>query len=273
MNLEIPRLRMFAGPNGSGKSTIKSVINEELLGIYINPDEIEKEIKEYGFIAFSNYGFETNKDEVLDFFHNSALLKSADLLEEASYLKYSDDKLIFLNVSINSYFASVCADFIRQKLLEARKSFTFETVMSSYDKIELLKLAKKFGYRNYLYYVATSDPVINISRVKNRVSLEGHNVPEDKIISRYHRSLGYLKDAVKLTDRAYIFDNSSSQKTWICEITNGKDVDVKVDIVPKWVYIYLLDVKEKNHNVEEFYGTIKSPTNEIDECLSSSKSD
>jgi len=43
MNLEIPRLRMFAGPNGSGKSTIKSIISEELLGIYINPDEIEKE--------------------------------------------------------------------------------------------------------------------------------------------------------------------------------------------------------------------------------------
>lgn len=44
MNLEIPRMRMFAGPNGSGKSTIKEVISEELLGIYVNPDEIEKEI-------------------------------------------------------------------------------------------------------------------------------------------------------------------------------------------------------------------------------------
>lgn len=153
MNLEIPRLRMFAGPNGSGKSTIKEIINKELLGIYINPDEIEKEIKEFDFIEFSNYEFETNKDEVLDFFANSTLLKSAGLLEEASYLKYSDDKLIFSNVKVNSYFASVCADFIRKKLLEARKSFTFETVMSSHDKIELLKLAKKLGYRNYLYYV------------------------------------------------------------------------------------------------------------------------
>lgn len=45
MSFEIPRLRMFAGPNGSGKSTIKDVINKELLGIYINPDDIEKNIK------------------------------------------------------------------------------------------------------------------------------------------------------------------------------------------------------------------------------------
>ncbi len=47
---DIPRLRMFAGPNGSGKSTIKAVIRPELLGVYINPDEIEKEIQEYDFL-------------------------------------------------------------------------------------------------------------------------------------------------------------------------------------------------------------------------------
>jgi predicted ABC-type ATPase len=243
MTLEIPRLRMFAGPNGSGKSTIKDVINKELLGIYINPDEIEKEIKEYDFIEFSNYGFETNKDEVLEFFNNSTLLKSVNLLDDVTYLKYSDDKLIFSDIDVNSYFASVCADLIRKKLLEARKSFTFETVMSSYDKVELLKLSKKLGYRNYLYYIATSDPIINISRVKNRVTFKGHDVSKDKIISRYYRSLDYLQDAVKLSDRAYIFDNSSYEKTWICEITDGSAVDMKVDIAPKWVYHYLLDKK------------------------------
>ena len=45
-----PRLRIFAGPNGSGKSTLNSIISKELLGIYINPDEIEKEIKKFGFL-------------------------------------------------------------------------------------------------------------------------------------------------------------------------------------------------------------------------------
>ena len=42
----IPRLRMFAGPNGSGKSTLNAVINPSLLGVYVNPDEIEKQIRE-----------------------------------------------------------------------------------------------------------------------------------------------------------------------------------------------------------------------------------
>ena len=54
MSETIPRLRMFAGSNGSGKSTFKAIIRPELLGIYINPDEIEKEICEYDFLdAFS----------------------------------------------------------------------------------------------------------------------------------------------------------------------------------------------------------------------------
>ncbi|TLT05259.1 hypothetical protein [Aliarcobacter cibarius] len=240
MSFEIPRLRMFAGPNGSGKSTIKDVINKELLGIYINPDDIEKNIKTYGYFDFNDFEIESPEKEVLDFFKNSTLLKSFNLQDQISDLKYENNRLIFTNIDINSYFASVCADFIRKKLLEYKKSFTFETVMSSYDKIELLKVSKSLGYRNYLYYISTSDPSINISRVKNRVAFKGHDVPEDKIISRYYRSLGFLKEAVKLSDRAYIFDNSSDEKTWICEITNGSDVDFKVDEIPSWVEEYLL---------------------------------
>lgn len=246
MNLEIPRLRVFAGPNGSGKSTIKDIINTELLGAYINPDEIEKELKEFGFLDFEQYEIKTTKEEVISFFKNSTLLKNANMLDGIMWLKFNDDKLIFSDVEINSYYASVCADFIRRKLLEQKKSFTFETVMSSYDKVELLKLSKKLGYRNYLYYVATSDSLINVSRVKNRVKFKGHNVPEDKIASRYYKTLDNLKDAVKLSDRAYIFDNSTHERTWICEVTSGCDVELKVENIPHWVDKYLLNKEESN---------------------------
>lgn len=43
-----PRLRMFAGPNGSGKSTVKNKINSKLLGVYLNADDIEQDIKKRG---------------------------------------------------------------------------------------------------------------------------------------------------------------------------------------------------------------------------------
>lgn len=47
--MSIPRLRMFAGPNGSGKSTIKSMVPDGLLGVYLNPDEIQQDIEGCGF--------------------------------------------------------------------------------------------------------------------------------------------------------------------------------------------------------------------------------
>lgn len=80
MSTATPRMRMFAGPNGSGKSIIKGVIEPELLGVYINPDDIEKEIFSFGFLDFSFYGVETTADEVLLFFRQSPFLAEADLL-------------------------------------------------------------------------------------------------------------------------------------------------------------------------------------------------
>ena len=67
MSKEIPRLRMFAGPNGSGKSTLKSMVSPELLGIYVNPDEIQKEILEQNTLDLQFYGISINPKELLDF--------------------------------------------------------------------------------------------------------------------------------------------------------------------------------------------------------------
>ena len=117
----MPRLRVFAGPNGSGKSTIKSRISPALIKTYVNADDLEKEAKATGFID----------------------------------LNLTDAKVDYRNVSMNSYFASVITDFIRQRLLDKRQSFTFETVMSHPSKVAFLKEAQALGYRTHLYFVST----------------------------------------------------------------------------------------------------------------------
>ncbi len=139
--------------------------------------------------------------------------------------------------------ASVASDFIRQSLLRERITFTFETVMSSSDKVQLLQRAQDLGYRTYLYFIATEDPSINIARVKIRVSRGGHEVPEDKIVSRYWRSLDLLLDARRHTNRAYIFDNSGEgeRRMWIAEITGGRDIDMKTVRIPLWFKNAVLD--------------------------------
>jgi len=234
---------MFAGPNGSGKSLLKSYLPKELLGVYLNPDEIEQEIRRQGFLDFAAYGVTATADEVLVFFQGSSFLIKEGFGDAAKHLDFANGQLNFTKVEINSYFASVTCDFLRQKLLELKISFTFETVMSHPNKVEMLERAQRAGYRTYLYFIATDDPEINISRVRNRVKLGGHSVPEDRISPRYRRSLDLLMDAIRCSNRAYVFDNSGDNKkhTWIAEITDGKELELKSDTIPAWFKQAVLD--------------------------------
>lgn len=106
--------------------------------------------------------------------------------------------------------------------------------MSHRDKTEFLRKAQTRGYRTYLYYIATEDPSINISRVKNRVRMGGHSVQEDKIVSRYQRSLDLLIKAIQFANRSYIFDNSTDKQIWLAEITDGQILAIKTERVPAW---------------------------------------
>lgn len=237
---------MFAGPNGSGKSTIKAVvesaIGSDLLGVYINPDEIEEAIRLSGVLDLASFRVDANADEILDYFRRSPFLAEKGLTDKAASIKFADGRLDFSSVGVDSYLASVAADFIRQKLLEFRVSFTFETVMSSPDKVAFLRKAQECGFRTYLYYVATEDPEINKSRVESRVAAGGHPVSPDKIVSRYYRSLDLLLDAVQYSNRAYIFDNSSSDRSvWIAEVTETAILEFKADSMPFWFKTALWD--------------------------------
>lgn len=238
MSRATPRLRMFAGPNGSGKSTIKAVVEAEIgpeaLGVYINADDIELEVSRSGCLDISAYDVETTAEEVLGFFRGSAFLAEKGLSDAASRLEFADGKLSFEAVKVNSYFASVAVDFLRHKLLESGVTFTFETVMSHRGKVDFLRRAQDYGFRTYLYYVATEDPEINVSRVETRVAEGGHNVDRDRIVDRYYRSLELLAEAVQYANRAYIFDNSSAEKVWLAEVTDNSILELKTDTIPHW---------------------------------------
>jgi predicted ABC-type ATPase len=216
MSVSHPRLRVFAGPNGSGKSTLKDVLPESVLGVYVNADEIEKLIRANGSLALMAFSIEATAAELGDFLAHSTLLQSLGMQADASRMVLQDGRVVFQDLPVNSYHASVLADFIRHKLLSDGTSFTFET----------------------------EDPEINVSRVQYRVATGGHSVPKDKIISRYYRSLSLLSQAVACSDRAYVFDNSGEDKVWLAEVTDGSELEMKVDVVPHWFKASLWDAFE-----------------------------
>ncbi len=117
----------------------------------------------------------------------------------------------------HSYEASFVAAFIRWLLYRQQKSFSFETVMSHPSKIKEMKQAQEMGYRTYLYFVCIDDPTVNVERVEDRVKKGGHRVDTTKIISRYPDTLKNLYQAIKYSNRAYLFDNSGKQQVLIAE--------------------------------------------------------
>ena len=81
----------------------------------------------------------------------------------------------------------------RKVLIEQKKDFAFETVLSSDYNLDLLRKAKEKGYFIKCFYILTVDSAINVSRVLTRVSMGGHDVPTNKIKSRYKKSLIRIK--------------------------------------------------------------------------------
>ncbi len=240
------RLRIFAGPNGSGKSTIYKVVNEMVeCRHFVNADMIEKALRTTGRISFDDYLVDMTgrEDDFKASFTSSGLYeKIADgqVLLDSLKITSRNSLVISRRETVNSYFAAFVAEYLRFNMLNIVESFTVETVMSDRGKLDYIRTAKRMGYRIYLYYVSTKDVFINIDRVAQRVSLGGHGVPEAKIRSRYSRSLENLFDAVLLSDRAYIFDNSEVEWKLIAE-WDGEYLLTREQYVPEWFVRYLID--------------------------------
>lgn len=240
------RLRIFAGPNGSGKTTIINTLKEKEIpfGIYVNADDIESELSKNKYLLLNDYKISLSTELVQSFFQLSKFspvrLSNPDLWK--NFTVENNKIVINSSLSLNSYIAADIAELIRQKLLLGGFSFTYETVMSDISKLEFIKKARENNYRVYLYYIATEDPDINISRVNVRVTEHGHGVDPEIVRRRYYKSLGNVKQAALLTNRAYIFDNSGTISRLVAEITEGTDVKVfDPEIAPNWFAKYLAE--------------------------------
>ena len=219
---------MLAGPNGSGKSTIQRELKPECIGVFVNADEIERELKTSGGkLALSKLGITAKPTSVLRRFEfhikNSKFAQKLGLHSLLGRMALDNSLVLDVPGPFNSYLASVLADAIRRELLEEGKTFTFETVMSSRDKVDFMKEARDRGYRVYLYFVATDDPEINIDRVRRRVMQGGHPVPDDKVKKRYRESIDLMTEASSVAHRAYIFDNSGSKHKLLVEVKELAD--------------------------------------------------
>lgn len=109
-----------------------------------------------------------------------------------------------------SYDAAMAAAERRTELIEQRRSFVTETVFSHRSKLELLRVVAAAGYLVSLHVLMVPGELA-VARVKNRVDVGGHPVPEDKIRGRYHRLWPLVAEAIGVVDNATAYDNSRTK--------------------------------------------------------------
>lgn len=121
---------------------------------------------------------------------------------------YTNADDIVASTGMSNEEAARYVDEKRYASIEKKEDFTFETVLSSTYKLDILKKAKEEGYFIKCVFVLTAEPHINISRVETRVALGGHDVDKKKIVERYHKSLANIKELMKICDILHVYDNT-----------------------------------------------------------------
>lgn len=106
---------------------------------------------------------------------------------------YTNADDIVAATQISNEEAAVLADEKRYASIECKGDFTFETVLSSHYKLDILEKAKAEGYFVKCVFVLTINPVISVARVQARVAAGGHDVDRNSIIKRYYGSIANTK--------------------------------------------------------------------------------
>jgi len=136
------------------------------------------------------------------------------------------------------YAAAELAGSLRQELVNQRESFAFETVFSDPvgDKLSFLKAAAEQGYTVVLCFIGISGPEVSEQRVAMRVSQGGHDVPAEKLITRYPRTLANLLAAIRDLPHVRIFDNDDPRTPFreVAVFEQGRAISIHKP-VPKWL--------------------------------------
>jgi len=121
----------------------------------------------------------------------------------------------------------------RRELLAAGKSFAIETTLTGRSELDLMRAARRAGFKVSLVYIGLRDVQNSIARVRERVSRGGHDVPFADLIRRFDRSLGHLAEAMAIMDRVVLIDNSRARRQLVLSLENGR-IKYAMSTPPAW---------------------------------------
>jgi predicted ABC-type ATPase len=156
----------------------------------------------------------------------------------AAGLRFINADVISHQLALAPYDAARVADALRRELLSQGESFVFETVFSDPvgDKVAFLEDAGRRGHIVILCYIGLANAAQSTERVAMRVSQSGHDVPDDKLLSRYSRTLDNLRAAMLRLPHVLVYDNSDLRTPFrqVAVFDHGQLHDLH-EPVPDWL--------------------------------------
>ena len=153
-------------------------------------------------------------------------------------LRFVNADVLASELGLDAYAAADIADRVRRELVSQRESFVFETVFSDPvgDKLAFMKETAASGYRVVLCFIGLEDATVSDARVAMRVTQGGHDVPAEKIQSRFPRVLANLRRAIRELPRVLVYDNSDLTTPYrlVGTYEAGERV-ICVDPLPLWL--------------------------------------
>jgi predicted ABC-type ATPase len=141
-------------------------------------------------------------------------------------------------LDVDAYRAAEMAGALREKLVEQHESFVFETVFSDPvgDKISFLQRTVGTGYNVILCFIGISDAGVSEERVAMRVTQGGHDVPTEKLLTRFPRTIANLRKSIRALPHVFVFDNNDLSDPYrkIAVFHDGK-AEFLSDSLPGWM--------------------------------------
>ena len=157
---------------------------------------------------------------------------------QRSALRLVNADVLAGELGLDPYAAARVADVVRRQLVAARESFVFETVFSDPvgDKVGFLKEAVRAGYTVVLCFIGIAGPATSDQRVAMRVSQGGHDVPTDKLRSRFPRAMANLKRAIRELPWVVVYDNEDLGRPFrqVAVFDHGRPVSM-AKAPPSWL--------------------------------------
>jgi predicted ABC-type ATPase len=119
--------------------------------------------------------------------------------------------------------------------LDRQETFAVETTLSSHASLRLIDEGHVRNYEVHLIFVALNSPERNVARIKSRVALGGHFIPDEDVRRRYYRSIVNLHRAIPTVDLARVYDNSGDRPRLLLSALRGIVTQHQVEL-PDWVY-------------------------------------